>query len=387
MRKAIARRAGAGALHSAYAFDGLRAVLIVLVVAGHAVIAFVNATPGLPWPVRDRPWGWVFDVLAWWLLGVTIPAFLVLAGITLEALAGTMAPAKLLRNRARRLVAPFLLAAVVLLPLTYAVFSLGWYASGRCTWKEIFQLRFHDPEIKANLWGPAHLWFLEFLIICTFGIIALRELAQRWRQRPRASTAPTEGARVEARALALGLAGMVAVVAGIIWATPAICTRYTNSFLPEPGRLLFAGAFMAGGMWLHRHRSALGLLARWSWPLLVLSQLAFVPAAAQLLRVLRDGLAPAWTLLAPAIGGFVVLAAAGSLGLTVRLYRRSHPSLRFLAEASAWIYLSNLPVVALLQVELLYLQLHPLAKFVIVVMGTLAIILPAFHLLRRRATR
>lgn len=392
MRTPGSSHAATGAWRSSLGLDGLRAVLIVLVVAGHSLIAFMNVTPGLPWPVRDRPWGWTFDLLGWWILGFTMPTFFLLAGFTLAVLVGSLTPRQLLRNRTRRVLLPFVLVGSVVLPLTYAIFSLGWYVSGRCTWKEIYQFRFHDPEITHNLWGPAHLWFLEYLYICSLAIAAGHELKRRWQRSRwhvrglalRRARGTPAGSAVE---LALQLLGSALVAAAIVRATPSICTRFTNSFLPDPGGLLFVTAFMLGGMWLQRHRAAVASLARWGWLVFAAAQLFFVLAATQGMRLLRHGGQPNWFVLAGAVGGFTVLAAAGSVGLSVRWYERPLSGLRYLAEATPWIYLAHLPVVALLQIALLGAALPSPVKYLLVVGGTWVITLLGYGFLRRRQER
>ena len=43
--------------------------------------------------------------------------------------------------------------------------SCGWLLAGRCTLRQIRKLRFLDPQIRSEFFGPGHLWFLEYLLV------------------------------------------------------------------------------------------------------------------------------------------------------------------------------------------------------------------------------
>src|SRR6185503_14338496 len=145
--------------------DALRAGGALLGVALHASIAYMRGTvPELLWVVHDPRTSALFDWLFWWLRAVQVPLFLVLSGFFAAARLSTGDVGVFLRGRWRRLLLPLAAGVVVVLPLVFGAWAWGWLITGRCTWNEIRRMRF-DAGIQRNLYGPAHLWFLEDLFI------------------------------------------------------------------------------------------------------------------------------------------------------------------------------------------------------------------------------
>ena len=71
---------------------------------------------------------------------------------------------------------------MIILPVTFYVWSPGWLISGRCTPKDVLRVRF-APDIQVEVFGPAHLWFLEYLFLMslTDWLFARRGRAMRRR--------------------------------------------------------------------------------------------------------------------------------------------------------------------------------------------------------------
>ena len=67
--------------------------------------------------------------------------------------------------RARRVLVPFIAALLTFGPACLVAWAYGWMATNRCTLKQILRLRFLDREIKSEILGPGHLWFLEYLLL------------------------------------------------------------------------------------------------------------------------------------------------------------------------------------------------------------------------------
>ena len=73
----------------------------------------------------------------------------------------------------------------------------------------------------------------------------------------------------------------------------------------------------------------------------------------------------------------------GLLGLYRRHLARPAPVARYLAGASFWVYLVHLPIVGLIQADLLGTPIPPEAKFALVLTLTLALGLASYHVLVR----
>ena len=120
---------------------------------------------------------------------------------------------------------------------------------------QIFRLRFRDPEIKSELWGPGHLWFLEYLLL----MLLAYGLVRWWSDARKPTPLPL---RKWFHAL-LGSPWQPLVLAvpttALLWFSrqrlgiDAVLDRH-NSFFPDPVKFLHHAAFFVVGAGLYRLR-------------------------------------------------------------------------------------------------------------------------------------
>ena len=157
-----------------------------------------------------------------------------------------------------------------------------------------------------------------------------------------------------------------------------------NSFVPEPFRFLHNAIFFVVGVRLHRRRHNLLEFASHGWTYLALSVPVFACRAllvqSDLVRTL-DG--AAGVALAASGALFCWLLTFGFLSLALGMLNRPQPALSYLADSSYWVYLTHLPIVGLLQVDLHPLPIAAAWKFLIVLSGTMALTLASYQLMVR----
>ena len=401
-------------------FDALRGTAILLVVTLHAALAYTRFDiPRLLWGVRDPSAHLVFDLFAWWSMSVSVALFFTISGYFAAEVESTRGPVAFLRSRARRVVLPMLAVAPVLLPLCFFAWSGGWLATGRATPHEFWRMRFLDPAIMNDLYGPAHLWFLEYLIpmLAAYGFwrkdqidretrkariradFAIKENKIQAARRGRAkkvrvdtATKSTTSASTAAPSWLLSPWAPLALVvptvlllvlSRVVSGVDAALDRH-NSFFPGPIRLIYYSGFFAFGVGLHRVRSKMEVLAGRGWWLLLAAIPCFAVRAWLLPLDWKEPLGEVGALLLTIAGALTTwLSLFGLLGV----YRRhfSHPSrtIRTLAEASFWIYLTHLPIVGLIQMDLYNRPLPTMVKFALTWSLTLAIGLGSYLVLIR----
>ncbi len=357
---------------------------MALVVVLHAALAYaVIPIPNLIWAVRDAAAHPAFDLLCWWTLGISSPFYLI-SGFFAVALYERRGLRAFLANRAQRIVGPFLVAGMSILPATFFVWVFGWLISGQCTTREILRMKFHSRGYQHNLYGPAHLWSLEYLavMLAAFSIVVgLRGLLTRGSESPTKEPGWLDHMLASPwRPLYLAVPTTLILWAGHrVVGLDAMMDRM-NSFVPEPFRLLHNAVFFVVGIRLHRLCHNLRSFAVHGWTYLVLSVPVFACRALlihwDLTRSL-DG-ASAWALAASG-GLFCWLLTFGFLGLALGVLNRPQPAISYLADSSYWVYLTHLPIVGLLQVDL-----HPVAvpvalKFLIVLTVTMALTLASYQ--------
>ena len=361
-------------------FDALRATAILLVVTLHSALAYTHRDiPRLLWGVREPSGGPGIDLFCWWAMGVSVPLFFAISGFFAAAVEGARGPSAFLRGRVRRVVIPALASGPIILPLCFLTWSLGWLATYRCTGTEFHRMRFLDPAIMGELYGPAHLWFLEYLIPMLGAFWAVRALDGPVRR-------PRPVGRLLAwwspLALAIPTAALL-VMSREISGIDAALDRH-NSFFPGPVRLLYYGLFFAFGVGVHRDRGRLDdLSGRGAWYLL-----ASAPAFAARARLLpldwSRPLAEPWSLILAGSGAlFTWLTLFGLIGTYRRYLARPSATARYLAGASFWVYLVHLPIVGLVQVDLLHVPISPAAKFALTWGLTMGLALASYHVFVR----
>jgi len=358
-----------------------------LVVTLHSALAYTRFdVPRLLWGVRDRSPGLAFDIFGWWAMGVSLPLFFLIAGFFTAEIDRTRGLAGLVRNRAVRIGGPFLAAGLTVLPLTFLAWTAGWLMTGRCTLREIRRMKFHAQGLQEGLFGPAHLWFLEYLLV----LLAVYAAARWLRVAP---TGDGDG-RADGFDRVLGSSWRVPALALptalVLWVgrervgVDAILDRH-NSFLIDPVRLLYHGLFFAVGARLNRVRAELSdRFGPTGLAYLGLAALVFLPRAVLLDRDHWHHLGGAWAWALVGSGAlFAWLTVFGLLGLALRSFDRPSPAVRYLADASYWVYLVHLPVVGLLQADLFGAPLPTWAKFLTTQSVTLAVCLASYQVLVR----
>jgi peptidoglycan/LPS O-acetylase OafA/YrhL len=355
-----------------------------LVVVLHAALAYaVVPIPNLIWAVHDKAAHPAFDLLCWWTLGISSPFYL-LSGFFAVALLESRGWRGFVANRAQRIIGPFLAAGLAILPATFFIWVFGWLISGQCTWREFLRMKFHAKGYQQNLYGPAHLWSLEYLAVMLAAFTLFAGLRGRLTQ---LSPRPSRWVGFFDEILASRWRPLVLAVPTtlILWSghravgLDAMMDRF-NSFVPEPFRLLHNAVFFVVGVHLHRLRHNLDKLTAYGWTYLLLSIPVFACRAVLIRWDLTHALDSGLALASAASGGlFCWLLTFGLLGLAVGVLNRPRPALRYLADSSYWVYLIHLPIVGLLQVDL-YPVIAPAAvKFSIVLSVTLAVALASYH--------
>ncbi len=367
-------------------FDALRGTAILLVVTLHAALAYTRLDiPGLLWGVRERSGHGGFDLFSWWAMGVSVPLFFAISGFFAALVESGRGPRAFLEGRARRIVVPTLIAAPTILPLCFLAWCLGWLATGRCDFNEVRRMVFLDPRIMGELYGPAHLWFLEYLIpmLLAFGLLRAARPARSGDTGGAEPRAPLALAWWGPLALTIPTALLLALGRALGMADLPLDRH--NSFIPDAVRLAHYATFFGFGVALYRARGSLDALRRrGAWYLL-----ASLPVFALRARLLpldwsgRGGGGVVPGLIATgALGSWLAL--FGLIGLARRHLGRPSRAARYLAGASFWVHLVHLPIVGLIQADLVPIPWPTTAKFAFTLALTLALGLGTYEVLVRK---
>jgi glucans biosynthesis protein C len=364
------------------ALDAVRAIAMLLGVLLHGAISYMTIrVPGLIWVTHDRDSSPCFDVLFWWLHSFRLPLFFYLGGFFAALLEDHRGRQGLLMHRTRRLLGPLIAATLLILPISYYIWSCGWLIGGRCTVKQILAVKF-DAVIQRELFGPLHLWFLEDLFLLTLAWCAISRVLEsrpnRW-TRIRYSIVHE---LVKSR-LSLLLPVCLAIPTFLLLAAnlETVVDHHNRPF-PDFRRLLYYGTYFVPGAMVYRGRDALKAIFR-HWAVNLVLAILIAAAMVLLLKQYHDGHTRVAPYLAVALSLTAWFSLFGVIGVALIALNGQRPGLRYLADASYWVYLIHLPIVGLVQLDLEGVAMPVGLKYAVVIAVTLILSLSSYHALVR----
>ena len=277
------------------------------------------------------------------------------------------------RQRFKRLVIPYVAAAVTIGPIIYVVFVGGWYLTGRCTYDQMMPYIPLPPELQAVSFGPAHLWFLQDLIIMSSVYLFLCVVM------------PGPGKSTRESELEIKPKWWMPIAAAIptgllLWSDLSPMTAHHNTFLADPPRLLYFSIYFIGGIAAFHNRDWFLEAVRFPKTHLLLS----LPFSLFFLLLLRTELIDLTSLAGRLVMGLTIALIAwltiyGLMGLFLHHWNTEGPKARYMADSSYWMYLCHFPIVAALDLSLHWVDLPPIAKFLIVSSITTVVGLLSYH--------
>lgn len=328
-----------------HALDGLRTMMLSLVILYHCVLSYIVA-PSRNWTFKDETTTLVADLIVRLIHVFTLPTFFMMAGFFSAMLYLRRGAAEFARNRAARIALPFVVGWIILHPIIGAGFvfantaQTGSLSDGIAAVGESLadgSLLFRDSTM--------HLWFMYDLIFFYAAILALAPITlsapATWREAALAAFGFVV-ARPWLRLPVLGLItfGMLRMVGGTLYAS--------LSFIPNWRLLLGYGMYFGIGWLLYLKREHIPKFERFAWThVLIGLGIFFILDPAFRLGLLTDGPVSRFAvLLWSAITGatMVWLFFFGLTGLFLRHFNRPSPAIRYVVDAAFWIYLVHLPM-------------------------------------------
>lgn len=355
--------------------DALRAGALLLGVVLHTVLGFI---PGAAWLFQDTR-------SAWWALPVMVAIhlfrmilFMMLAGYFGRMVLMRRGTGAYVRDRLLRIGAPLIAfwpLAVLSLPVVIVADSA-----------------LRDRPLPAAVQGgadgggaglldlltPGQLWFLLLLLEIILVAVLVRAVLVRVLGTERAGRAAGAIGRVLSHPAGLLLAALPYAVGLLAQGTDIGGIQEPTTLMPVAGASIAYGGAFAVGWFLHAEDGALERMAR-GWPL----ALALAVLCTALLLVGGSGTpgSLALTIVLVPLAGWAWV--RGLLGLAGRAMDREVFAIRYLADASYWIYLLHLPIVVALGLAMAELPLPPLVKVAANLLVTTAILVLAYDAIVR----
>jgi glucan biosynthesis protein C len=357
--------AGPEPLSRYHALDSLRAAMMFLGIYLHAVVAY---SPNGGWPFKPPQLTTTLDYSMIVIHVFRMPVFYVMAGFFAALLLQRYGSGRAIANRFWRIAVPFVVGWIVIFPLAMFLAT--------------FARRGLDPAVDFILSGrfldhahPLHLWFLEYLIV--FYVLAAVVVVPLPHVMPSGMRAALLGffrsvVRSVWAPLSLGVLSFLALL------------PMTHAWLEDPPgfvpavRLVVAYGIPFGFGWLlFANADLLDVLRERGWLYTAVAVLACIAYLVLLFSFADRGMAFYALRAAHALAMWCLI--LGTTGLFLR-YLSGHSALRrYLCDSSYFLYIAHLPVIMLFQLILLDVPLPPLAKIALVLVATIAVLLPLYR--------
>ncbi len=365
-----------------HALDAVRGFALLLGVAFHAALSFMPGWPPGIWAMNDNSPSQFLSDAAFVTHIFRMSLFFFIAGYFGRLLYQKLGASAFWANRGKRIAVPLIAGWVVLFPIIGFIWMTGVTKVFGGTPPPM-------PEMPKTLgaFPLTHLWFLYQLLLIYAAVIAVRSLLARLdpvqKLRRLVDTAVVGSIRTFAALFTLGLPVAAALMSLGFWFYWQGIPTPDQSLIPQiPATVGFGTAFVFG--WLvHRSKEALGAIEQRWFAHLVLA----VIATAWLLHTMhaqpmaQPGLTK--TLFALVFGVALWGWVLGLTGAALRFLSDYSAMRRYIADASYWIYLVHLPVVAALQVWVGHWPLHWSFKYPFILVASFAVLFLSYHYLVR----
>lgn len=369
-----------------HGLDFVRASMMMLGVVLHTALVFL-------------PEGWIYldpqtvewsPLLVWFIHNFRMSTFFVMAGFFGAMLYQRRGARAFIGHRFNRIVVPLVIGAIVLFPILAWSIEFAWtYAfrngEGQVGWwrsigETIRQMKF---DVDWREFSTMQLWFLYDLVWFYAAAAILSPLLVRLGPVSRVLHATT---RTMFTGRCRYATPILLIIASFVLMTrmeePGIDT--SDSWRPD-WYLLLTYSLPFGVGWLAwHHRSVISELERWWWLLLALASPLLVLATFATLAWHIDGKKPEMFSFAQFTSAAACWTTILALtGCSQRFLRRERPVVRYLVDASYWIYLAHLPLTIFVPATLRYWDAPGPIKMVVSIVVVLLVLLATYHILVR----
>jgi peptidoglycan/LPS O-acetylase OafA/YrhL len=370
-----------------HALDAVRGLALLLGIVLHATVSFIPS-PTRFWIIRDTHPSMTLTLLFFAIHIFRMTTFFVMAGFFAHMSFHRRGTTGFIKDRLQRIALPLLLGWPIIFSVIVVV----------VTWASGFPNGGPVPG-SASRWPPVlpqfpltHLWFLYVLLEFYAATLLLRA-GIAWTDpsgRFRAGADRLIAAVMQSRLAPAILAVPIGISLSLdpTWVGWMGIRTPDQSLLTNSQALIGFGTAFGFGWLLHRQIDLLKILeTRWLSNLVValcliaasfvLTLLLYAPVALPIgVKTIRLVSA---ILYAPAIW----VTTFASIGLALRFLSGFSPTLRYLADASYWLYLIHLPIIMTLQVAVSGLDWPWPLKFAAILGIALPPMLASYHLLVR----
>ncbi|ULQ52182.1 acyltransferase family protein [Flavihumibacter fluvii] len=353
-----------------YALDALRALMMLLGIILHAGITYGVGDYATFWPIKDKNGSILFDVFVALIHHFRMPVFFVVAGYFGAHMFYKKGAAKMLSNRFRRILLPFLVGVLLVYPL--AIFAFEY--TGAVFAGDISPLQTSWNQMKSGKFLPLnvlHLWFLYFLFLYSFGGWLIANILKK------DNTLNTQARKIFAYVLQNFWLRLVCLTVlfslCLYWIGAPYLTTNNSWQIDLPIFITYFLFFEVG--WIIYKTDSLAKLKDYPITQIVTATLLFF-----LLIFVPWPDTAAWLFVREFISALLCsLYVFGFIGLFITKFNYYSKQFNYIMNAAYWVYIIHLPVVAFFPGLVFPLEWPVFVKFMVTLLTTTGICFVSYH--------
>jgi glucan biosynthesis protein C len=354
--------------------------MMILGLVLHSALTYNVTFHGDAWSLKDPETTHIFsDSLVFLIHSFRMPIFFVVAGFFGAMLFYERQPIRMVKNRISRIVFPFIVFLFLLWPIT--VFAFGYTNAVFSQQENPFEIAL---ESFSNILSflpktTSHLWFLYYLALITGTTVVLGLILKKAQKLTQGITKVFDWL-IQRPIVRVIFFSVFTFLLLVILGTSMVDASV--SLIPDLNTFTYFLFFYLIGWVLFKSKHHLDTFVRYDWTCTIL---AIVLATIQGLTIQSSGFAPNGNsgILILYSSVVVCLFMFGITGLFIRYGSKHSVRMRYISDASYWVYLIHLPITAILPAFIWKLQLPAVAKFLIVLSTTALICFSSYHYLVR----
>lgn len=323
--------------------DALRGIAMWLGVVLHSVISY-QKNPRAGWPL-DNSSSIVMDFIYEYLHAFRMPLFFLVAGFFAHFLYKKIGMKPFIIHRAKRILVPFILSIIFVVPVCGYVFAIHRLLQDSYT-GNIFVAAIEE---SLHWTGFYHIWFLYYLMIL-YGIMLVGEQVLN---RIKAVPSLTEA----------GYFGSTIVLICIQFFFYQGQVEPWTGIVPKTGQILYYAYFFGLGYLIYLKPDFLFKHEKLRYCYLLVGVI-LIPV----ISYVQDSI-PYWaySILLSIQTNLLIL---GHIAVFMNIFKRESPIVRYFSDASYWFYLIHFPIVVGLQMLLMNFNISVWLKCFIVISTT-----------------
>ncbi|MGK2931770.1 MAG: acyltransferase family protein [Solirubrobacterales bacterium] len=348
--------------------DALRGSVMLLLVPYHGLLFLQNSGASMTG----------LDLSVFWLHLWRMGLFFAVSGFLAAMTLGLWGPTRQLRQRLVRIGIPLVVAMLTILPVQKLI--VIWFVHQKNPGSAPAAYDYTLAHLFA--WEPHHLWFLSYVLAFNVAAVVLWLVLRK---------GPWFTSRID-RAFRWFVASPLLIpILAVLCAIPLWLGghaeapgRVASSLVPLPAAAAYYGIFFLFGWMLFRSRDLLPSVESNPWLKLAVAVPAALLAYALFSRevLVPEQMPVKLTILV--VSGIAVWSTIFAVwGFFAKFLSEARPWVRYLADASYWIYLIHIPILVAVQLGLADSGVPPLLRLVIATTVSISVSFVTYSLVVR----